>query len=185
MHRPLFRVVGHPGTWILLATACGAPRATPTTTGIVPAVIQRTPVYLDSAGVASSTGQVRVAVRVAPRPTEALSGALVTLLDDQQRSAGRVMVNDAGVATFPRVPAGRYTVRVQRIGYDQFAVTIPVSAGCATDVETYLAMSFIGIEAVVVDTGRGGASNRVTPESPAATRVTGARATVTTCGNDA
>lgn len=56
------------GLSILAVGACQTARSSPPPA--VPSVVLRTPVYLDSAGVADGTGQVRVAVRAAPRPTE-------------------------------------------------------------------------------------------------------------------
>jgi hypothetical protein len=154
------------------------------TTGftVLPSVVQRSPVYLDSTGLAKRTGQVRVAVRAVARPTENLGDALVSLIDAQNAVVARSNASATATAVFPQVPVGQYRLRVQRIGYDMLEVVVPVSAGCTADVEAYLALQFIGLDAVEVVPSQGGKTTRASPAP--SVRVTGGRATVTVCADD-
>lgn len=162
----------------LVAIGCAKPRRV--TDQLTPAVVLREPVYLDSAGVANNTAVVRVAVRVTVRPTEALSDAMVDLLDAASRPVAQASSSPTGAVAFPNVQAGAYTLRVRRIGYEVLTTSVQVTAGCALDVEAYLKQAFIGLDdsnVITVDGNkRDGASAR-----PPALRVTGSRATVTTC----
>ncbi len=135
--------------------------------------------YLDSAGVATGTGQLRVAVRSVSRPTEGLGEAVVVLINDQQQALKRSVSNPSGLAVFPMVPQGHYRLRVQRLGYEALPIDVSVTAGCAVDVEAYLAMSYIGLEAVVVDTSHG--TGKTVGADSSTLRVNGGRATVTLC----
>jgi len=145
----------------------------------VPSVIQRSPVYLDSAGVANGTALLRIAVRSVPRPTEGLGEAVVLVYTDPQHPEAQAVSNASGLVRFPAVRQGHYQLSVRRIGYEQLKIELDIEAGCATDVEAYLAEAYIGLEAIVVDDGR--ASKKRNAEPPSTIRVSGSRSTITTC----
>jgi hypothetical protein len=144
-------------------------------------VVFRHPSYLDSTGVARRTGTVHVAVRSVERPIEPLVQGMVTILDAARRQLRRGFTNPQGIAAFDTLPAASYTLRVAAIGYGPFELTIPVTPGCATDVEVYLTLQFIGIDPVIVVDPRASRAPVPRLETERSITVSAARSTTTIC----
>ena len=90
-------------------------------------------------------GRLQVAVHPADRPTQPMFEAYVYVRMAQREEVRRV-TNEYGLVTFDSLPAGDYDVLVRRLGYGEARGTVPVSIGCRTDAEAYLAMAYVGID---------------------------------------
>ncbi len=104
---------------------------------------------------------------------------MVLVYTDPQHPEAHAVSNASGLVRFPAVRQGHYQLSVRRIGYEQLKIELDIEAGCATDVEAYLAEAYIGLAAVVVDSSRD--PEKPVPVLPTSIRVSASRSTITTC----
>jgi hypothetical protein len=109
-----------------------------------PTTIFREASYEDADLAARGRGRLEVVVRASDRPTQALPEAQI-LIRITTRDTLRRVTDQQGLARFDSVPVGNHEMLVRRIGYGVARAEVPIKPGCRTDVETYIAMSMIGI----------------------------------------
>ncbi len=103
---------------------------------------------------AQNTGTVSGEVR------DAMTGAPLAQVQTYLEGTGLGMLTNAqGRFTIANVPAGTYTLRLQRIGYQQATREISVAAGETVQLELTLSTQALGLDELVV-TGTAGAARR-------------------------
>jgi len=111
-------------------------------------------------GTATGTATGAVTGRVTTLSGEPLAGVLVTLSDSAGRTSPgaarlRAQSTEAGTFTLPAVPAGVYTLRAWRLGFDTLTRTVRVAAGDTVRLTLALAERAGRLAAVEVRAGRG------------------------------
>jgi hypothetical protein len=103
------------------------------------------------AGTATAQAVGSVVVRVTDPANEPLTATFVTLAPATDTLVPRTALSDAGGrALFLQVPAGRYRVRVERLGYATAERDVTVVAGTTVRADLVLQEAAVGLPGVIV-----------------------------------
>jgi hypothetical protein len=107
------------------------------------------------AGTAAAQAVGSVVVRVADPANQPLTAAFVTLTAAADTLAQRTSLSDAGGrALFLQVPAGRYRVRAERLGFATAEGDVTVAPGATARADLVLQEAAVGLPGVIVEAER-------------------------------
>lgn len=144
-----------------------------------PLSVFRATARIDSAQLIKNVGSISVVGRSSDHPTQNIAQLSIQLIDQSGKELARVQAAGDSAVTLENLPPGFHLLLVQRLGYNNAQFRVAVSAGCRTDIEAYLTMMAIGLDAFIVKRDRRGRERAVSV--PPARLETPARATITEC----
>lgn len=144
-----------------------------------PTFVQRVDQRRDSVQAARNVGSITVIARAAAAPTENLESYVVTRTDSIGKVLKDYVAKGDSAVTISDLPIGWHFITVKRLGYHLTRFKVHVDTGCRTDIEAYLTVAVVGIEAVTVRRDKNG-MEKIVSVAPMELE-TAARSTITGC----
>ncbi|WP_262692646.1 TonB-dependent receptor [Kordiimonas aestuarii] len=121
---------------------------------------------LSTGGAMAANSDGSISGLVASEANTALSGATITVLNEENGYRRSVTADNAGKFRFARLPVGTYRVTVSKDGYERAVLEdVRVSIGGTTDLNVAMSLGDMAMEEIIVSAGAVSGINMTTTES--------------------